>query len=89
MTFILDKSTQDKRQMAEETKNEAFVRLAEKRTNAVIKKIQILSNCSNPYAYEYDEHEIRSIFSAIEQELKKAKTKFDQNLRETEEFRLR
>lgn len=59
-----------------ETKREAFLRLAEKRTNAVIERIRILANCSNPYAYEYHGDDVRKIFAAIEEELRMAKAKF-------------
>lgn len=59
-----------------ETKREAFLRLAEKRTNAVLEKIRVLSNCANPYAYEYSDEDVRKIFGAIEQELKAARSKF-------------
>ena len=70
-----------------DTKREAFLRLAEKRTNAVLERIRILSNCANPYAYEYEEEDIRRIFAAIEQELKVARARFGN--REKREFRLR
>lgn len=62
--------------MTPETKRDAFKRLAEKRTNAVLDRIRILANCANPYAYEYSDEDVRVIFSAIEQELRLAKTKF-------------
>jgi len=66
-----------------ESKRDAFLRLAEKRTNTVLGKIRVLSNCANPYAYEYTEEDVRRIFSAIEQELKAARAKFqDQRKRE-------
>jgi len=64
-----------------ESKREVFERLASKRTNAVIRRIRILSNCSNPYAYEYTDDDVRKIFSAIEQELRLAKAKFHSNKR--------
>jgi len=64
-----------------ESKREVFERLAAKRTNAVIRRIRILSNCSNPYAYEYTDDDVRKIFSAIEQELRLAKAKFHSNKR--------
>jgi hypothetical protein len=69
-------------------KREAFVRLAEKRTNAVIDKIRVLSNCANPYAYEYTDDDVRRIFDAIEKELKAARTKFVQPKRTKNEFKL-
>lgn len=59
-----------------ETKREAFLRLATKRTNAVMEKIRVLSNCANPYAYEYTEEDVRRIFGAIEAELKTGRAKF-------------
>lgn len=60
-----------------ETRRDAFRRLAERRTNSVIDRIRILANCSNPYAYEYDDDDVRKVFAAIEQELKLAKSKFE------------
>lgn len=69
-----------------ETKRQAFIRLAEKRTNAVLEKIRVLSNCANPHAYEYTEEDLRSIFHAIEEEMRLAKSRF-QNHRKRE-FRL-
>lgn len=66
-----------------ETKHEAFLRLGQKRTNAILERIRVLSNCANPYAYEYAEEDVRKIFRAIEQELKVARAKF-QNHRKRE-----
>ena len=71
-----------------EVKRDAFLRLAEKRTGVVLDKIRILSNCANPYAYEYTEEDIKRIFSAIEQELKTARAKFMRDQRRRE-FKLR
>ena len=64
-----------------ETKREAFLRLAEKRTNAVLERIRVLSNCANPYAYEYTDEDVRRIFAAIDQELKIARAKFQDQRR--------
>jgi hypothetical protein len=61
-----------------ESKREAFIRLAQKRTNAVITRIRVLSNCANPYAYDYSEDDVRRIFKAIDDELRTAKNKFVQ-----------
>lgn len=62
-----------------ENKRGAFVRIAQKRTNAVIDKIRILSNCSNRYYYEYSDEDVKKIFSAIEDELKITKARFMQS----------
>lgn len=69
-----------------ETKREAFLRLATKRTNAVLDKVRVLSNCANPYAYEYTEEDVRKMFGAIEHELKAARAKFNNHQRR--EFKL-
>lgn len=67
-------------------KREAFLRLAEKRTNAVIEKVRVLSNCSNRYAYDYADEDVAKIFSAIEAEVRSAKAKFRKG---TSKFALR
>ena len=72
-----------------EDNRDKFVRLAETRTNAVLEKIRVLANCANPYAYEYTDQDIREIFSALEQSLKKARAKFQNGQgRDQHEFRL-
>ncbi len=68
-----------------EPKRAAFLRLAQRRTQAVLDRIRILSNCANPYAYNYTEEEVRKIFETIDQELVVARSKFQKQKRE---FRL-
>lgn len=59
-----------------ETKNEAFRRLATRRTNAVIDKLRVLGHCANPWQYEYSEDDMKKIFRAIDAELRAVKAKF-------------
>ena len=73
---------------AADPKREAFLRLAERRTNAVLEKIRILTNCANPYAYSYDEADVKKMFSVIEREVRIARGKFEQP-RRGHEFKLR
>ena len=47
-----------------ETKNEKFVRIASPRINAVIDKLNILSNCASSN-YEYTEEQVKNMFQAI------------------------
>lgn len=61
---------------ARESKRDAFTRLAERRTNAVLERIRVLGNCANPYAYEYTDDDVRKIFGAIEKELRATRVKF-------------
>ena len=67
-------------------KRDAFIRLAEKRTTAILERIRVLGNLSNPYAYEYNEEDLRKIFNAIEAELKMTRLKFQSQRKK--EFKL-
>ncbi len=59
-----------------EKKQEAFRRLATKRTNAVLDRLRILGHCANPHLYEYSDEEVRRIFRAIQNELRAVRTQF-------------
>ena len=76
-------SPQKEPSVTTESKSEAFRRLAERRTNAILDRIRVLGNLSNPYVYEYSDDDIRAIFNAIDQELKLTRAKF-QNQRKRE-----
>jgi hypothetical protein len=69
-------------------KRAAFVRLAERRTLAVLEKIRILSNLSNHHLYEFYEDDVSEIFDAIQHELDTARTKFTTTRRRRPEFSL-
>lgn len=62
--------------MSKETKRDRFIRIAESRTNKILDMIRLLSNCSETASYEYNEDDIKKIFSSIEKELKVAKSRF-------------
>jgi hypothetical protein len=69
-----------------ESKNEAFHRLATKRTNAVLERLRVLGHCANPQLYDYTQEDVKKIFRAIEKELKVVKMKFQNSTKS--EFRL-
>ena len=60
-----------------ETKREKFVRLAETRTNKIINMLQLLGNCSNTSAYDYSQQDVDKIFTAIENEVREAKKRYN------------
>lgn len=62
--------------MKKEEKKQRFKRLAATRTNDILNKLRILSNCANRSAYEYSEEEVAKIFSAIERAAKESRSKF-------------
>ena len=59
-----------------ENRTNRFKRIAESRTNAIIKRIRILGNCSNRSSYDYSEQQVNKIFAAIDSEIKTAKARF-------------
>ncbi|MEW6033852.1 MAG: hypothetical protein AB1603_03235 [Chloroflexota bacterium] len=69
-----------------ETKRESFIRLATRRTNAVLNHLRILSHCANPQLYEYSQDDVKRIFRAIEAETRAVKAKFVNSSRS--EFKL-
>lgn len=67
--------------MKNESRSEAFKRLAARRTQAVLERIRILGNCANPQLYDYTEEDVRKIFRAIDRELRTIKAKFNNSRR--------
>lgn len=72
-----------------ESKKDKFVRIAEARTNKIIDMIRLLGNCTNKASYEYSKEDVRKIFTAIENELKAAKAKFDSSSDDSIKFKLK
>jgi len=62
--------------MKSETSKDRFRRLAELRTNEVLKRLRILGNCSNRQMYEYTRADIEKIFSTIDKKAKETKIRF-------------
>lgn len=73
----------------EQLKRDRFVKIAENRTNKIIDMIKLLGNCSNKNNYSYTEEDVKQIFSAIDQELKITKTKFQEAQSNKKEFKLK
>ena len=69
-------------------KRERFKRVATRRTNAMLKKLQVLGNCANKSTYEYTEEEVNKIFAEIERELKLTRMKFQFANNPPREFKL-
>ena len=72
--------------MKNESKNDRFKRVAERRTRAVLRDLRIIGNCGNRGNYSYTPEQVRKIFSEIEQSVKEAKGKF--HLSKDKEFKL-
>lgn len=68
-----------------ENKYERFKRVASKRVSKILYYLGLLGNCSNRSVYAYTDEEVKKIFSAIENELKRVKALFKKGKKE---FRL-
>ena len=71
-----------------ENKNEKFKRLASARTNEILKKLKILSNCSNKSVYYYTPKEVDKIFNIIEKSILKSKAQFKMPIKRKDMFKL-
>ena len=69
-------------------KQERFTRVATRRTNVVLKSLQVLGNCSNRSAYAYTEQNINKIFGEIERVTKETKMRFILASNKNREFKL-
>jgi len=65
------------RTSAADVKRDRFLRVAEKRVNAVLLKLRVLSNCSNRAAYTYSPEDVDKIRSAIQDQLDRTIARFE------------
>lgn len=72
--------------MTNEVKYEKFKRLAKQRGERVLKDINLLGNLSNRNNYDYNEADVKKLFSALEEELRAAKTRFNHSKRREIKF---
>lgn len=75
--------------MGQETKRDKFLRIAEARTSKVLEMLRLLGNCANPGTYDYTDKDVKTIFNALEKELKTTKNKFLGKDSREEKFRLK
>lgn len=59
-----------------EKKHEAFLNVAQKRTQKILDTLKLLGNCSSKNNYSYSEDEVQQMFTAIDKELKATKQRF-------------
>lgn len=72
-----------------ESDRKKFKRLAEQRTNRIIKTLRLLGNLSNKSNYDYEQKDIDKIFATINAELKASRSRFGAKTAKAEgEFKL-
>ena len=60
------------------SKRDRFVTLAEKRTNNVLKQLELIGNLGNKANYEYTKNDYQQIFEVIDSEVKRMKVRFQE-----------
>jgi hypothetical protein len=64
----------------DEDKQAKFRRLAKQRGERILKDLRLLGNLSNTNNYSYTEAEVKKIFSALEEELKFSRSRFQKTI---------
>lgn len=67
--------------MTEEEKRDKFQKIAINRTNRILDALRLIGNCANTSNYSYSEEDVKKIFTAIENEVKEQKAKFERKKR--------
>ena len=81
-------TSRDKSEESRE-KRDKFVALAEKRTVNAIKAIRVIGKLGNPFAYEYDDTDVKKIIAALTKEIEELKARFaKRDARSVVEFKL-
>lgn len=68
--------------MEKETRQERFARISEARKDKILDAIRLLENCANKSNYDYTDDDVNEIFTAIEDALYAAKTRFSADNKE-------
>lgn len=72
--------------MKNESKEQRFKRIPEKRVQTVLDSIRKLSQCANRRMYEWNDTQLETIWRAVESELSRCRERFD--TAQKEQFRL-
>lgn len=74
--------------MSNETRRDRFVRIVERRMNQLIKNLDSLGKCANKKNYEYEDKDVKKMFSEIERKTKEIKALYAGKTKENEGFKL-
>ena len=71
-----------------ETKREKFVRLAENRTNNVLKGIELLGNLANHNNYDFSKDDLRKIVKSLKSSVNELERIYDNSANKNNKFKL-
>ncbi len=83
--YTNDQELEEEKEVAGESKEDKFKRVATPRVQKIIKAIDTLGNCSGS-GYGYTEDQVEKMFGAIENKLEETKARFQKKKNETKEF---
>jgi hypothetical protein len=66
-----------------ESKRDRFLRIAKKRTQNVLKSLDLLGNCGNRNNYEYNDDDVSKMLSAIHNAFEVLKSKYADSKKES------
>lgn len=66
--------------MSDSEKRKRFEKVASKRVQFIIDKLDLLGNCSNRSNYKYSEEDVKKMFSAIKARTKQVEALFKEEL---------
>jgi hypothetical protein len=70
-------------------KREKFIALAERRTVNAIRAIRVIGKLGNPFAYEYNDQDVKKIVAALSKEIEDLRLKMARkDAKATVEFKL-
>lgn len=62
------------------SKRNRFEKVASKRVQYIIDKLDLLSNCANRNNYDYSEDDVKKMFAVIRDQVRKAELKFNDEI---------
>ena len=64
-------------------KRKRFEKVAIQRVENILKTLDLLANCSNPYNYQYEKEDVDKIFKAINERVKITHLAFKREVKKT------
>jgi hypothetical protein len=71
-----------------DVKRDRFIRIVERRVNAILEELDNLGKCSNERNYKYSQEDVWKIFREIDKKVKDIKLLFQGEVKEKRRFKL-
>lgn len=78
--ILIIKLYASKKNMSNSEKRKRFEKVAGKRVQFILNKMDLLGNCSNCSNYEYSEEDVKKMFGAIKEKLRQVETLYKEEI---------